>query len=279
MAEFDHGFKMIANTTNRELARVAGVACQLHPLESTLPKTIELLADRAFQAKRGRERFVRYFEFYTTWDRNAPWDILAKAGLLSQRARLATVCLVFVLLPRGYRPQAGRFRLEALGDTTQEVRFREVCLWQVVPQDWWQGVPGLMALLPLCRHGREPHQAIRHAAELIEQTVAGEVDRADHLVLLDIFGGLAYPRLDVARIIGRDKMKESRFVQEVEIERLRTDLLKLVTSRYGKDVAAELSPAVNAVAKVAPLERLFDQALSGIALDEFRSSVEMAGGK
>jgi hypothetical protein len=66
MAEFDHGIKLIADTTGRELARIAGVPCQrLRPIESTLPRTTELLADRAFRASHGRDRFVLYFEFYT----------------------------------------------------------------------------------------------------------------------------------------------------------------------------------------------------------------------
>src|SRR5262249_25092956 len=78
VAEFDHGIKIIASTTGRQLARVAGVPCQrLEPLESTLQATTEMLADRVFLARRGRERFVVYFEFYTYWDRNAPWDLLA----------------------------------------------------------------------------------------------------------------------------------------------------------------------------------------------------------
>jgi hypothetical protein len=62
-------------------------------------------------------------------------------------------------------------------------------------------------------------------------------------------------------------MRESRFAREIrretDIDRLRTDLLKVVASRYGKEVTAELSPAVNAVESLAPLERLFDQAWSG----------------
>ena len=45
----------------------------------------------------------------------APWNLLAKAGLLSQRERLPTVCLVFIFLPRRYRRQGGQFRLEAAG--------------------------------------------------------------------------------------------------------------------------------------------------------------------
>jgi hypothetical protein len=115
MAEFDHGIKIIAGTTGRELARVGGVECrELEPLESTLQATTELLADRAFRARRGRERFIVYFEFYTVWDRNARWDMLAKSGLLSQREQLPTVVLQFVLLPRGYHSSRGNFRLTAV---------------------------------------------------------------------------------------------------------------------------------------------------------------------
>src|SRR5205823_864888 len=101
---------------------------------------IELLADRVFRARRGRERFVVYFEFYTCWNRQAPGDMLAKSGLLSQRERLPTVCLAFVLLPRGFRSQGGQLRLEAANGPTQHLWFREVCLWEVEPQDWWDKV-------------------------------------------------------------------------------------------------------------------------------------------
>jgi hypothetical protein len=40
--------------------------------------------------------------------------VLARSGLLSERERLATVSVLYILLPRGYRPQQGRFRLAAL---------------------------------------------------------------------------------------------------------------------------------------------------------------------
>jgi hypothetical protein len=57
-----------------------------------------LLAAR--KSRRGRERFIVYFEFYTYWDRDAPWDMLGKSGPLSQRTKLPTICMAFVLLQR-----------------------------------------------------------------------------------------------------------------------------------------------------------------------------------
>jgi hypothetical protein len=274
MAEFDHGIKIIASTNGRELARVAGLECQRwQPLESTLPATTELLADRAFRAQQAREHFVVYFEFYTTWNLDAPWDMLAKAGLLSRRERLPVVCVVFVLRPRGYQPQRGEFRLEAAGGVTQLLRFREVYLWRVEPQDWWEAVPGLMALYPLCRHGRRPQEAVRLAAEAIERRVSEPGERTDDLVLLSIFGGLAYPRLDVAGIIGRAKMQESRLLREVRVETRRSDVLANLEARFGPESRAELESAVNAVTDYEELHRLLRLAASCASLDQFRTAL------
>jgi hypothetical protein len=189
----------------------------MRPLEGTLPATTELLADRAFRANQGRQRFVVYFEFYTRWHRQAPWDMLAKSALLSQRLRLPTVCLAFVLTPRGFRSQGGQLRLEAAGTPTQQLWFREVCLWELEPQAWWEGVPGLMALYPLCRHRRTPPDAIRHAAEAIGRA-ADASQRADNLALLKIFGELAFPQLEVAEMIRSDDLKGTKTVRRFMAE-------------------------------------------------------------
>jgi hypothetical protein len=273
MAEFDHGIKLIADTAGRELARLAGVPCgKLFPLESTLPATTELLADQAFRTNRGRERFVLYFEFYTQWNRNAPWDILVKAGLLSHREHLPTVCLVFVLTPHGYHTQGGQLRLEAFGQPTQQLWFREVCLWELEPEAWWEEVPRLMPLYQLCRHGQAPPEAVRHAANVIEQRVSGAGEQADLLMRLDIFSKLAFPKLNVADIIGRNKMAGS-FAEEIQIDQLRTDLIKLIRRDLGDQAANELAPGVNAVENLKRLERLFDQVLARATLDDLRAAL------
>ncbi len=282
MAEFDHGIKLITDTSARELARAAGVTCnRLRPLEGTLPATTELLADRAFRATRGRERFIVYFEFYTRWHRQAPWDMLAKSALLSQRLRLPTICLAFVLTPRGFRSQGGQLRLEAAGAPTQQLWYREVCLWELEPQDWWEGVPGLMALYPLCRHGQMPPDAIRHAAEVIERTVVVTSEREDQLFLLGLFGELAYPRLDVERIVGSRAMWESKLVRKFrrreQVETRQEDLLTVLRSRFGDETAADMSRVVKAVDDPELLKRLFDQALSGVGVEEFRASLTGPG--
>src|SRR5713226_8871091 len=167
MPAFDSGFKIVARTSGRQLADIARV-----PVDEWLPvvsevQTTERFADRAFRARRGNEWFVVYLEAYTYWRKEAPWNLLAKSGLLSERERLPTVCLVYILRPRRYKPQGGRFELAVSAETTQYLRLREVCLWQLEPQPWWETAPGLMALYPLCRHGQAPHQAVSFAAGAI----------------------------------------------------------------------------------------------------------------
>jgi hypothetical protein len=282
MAEFDHGLKMIAETTGRQLALLAGVECQQwRPAESTLQLSVEKLADRVFLARQGGKRFVVYFEFYTQWDRNAPWDMLAKSGLLSQRERLPTVCIAVVLQRRGFRSSGGHLRLEAGSGPTQQLWFKEVCLWQLTPEAWWEDQPGLMALYPLCQHGRPPREAISHAAAAIERKVHAPGLQGETLALLAIFGELAFPRLDVEHLIGSEKMKESKILRrwrkEGELSARREDLIKVVRSRFGEAFAAEVAETVNAIEDSVRLEQLFDAlVLEGISQSAFHARLTTA---
>ncbi len=146
------------------------------------------------------------------------------------------------------------------------------------PEDWWDDVPGLMALYPLCRHGRAPREAIRHAADAITRTVSVEPERLDRLFLLSIFAGLAYPRLDVERILGSDVMiRESKLVRkirnEARLEQLHSDLLLVLRGQFGNAAAAELAASVNAVNDLDLLEQLLQQAINGVSLEAFRAAL------
>ena len=72
-----------------------------------------------------------------------------------------------------------------------------------------------MALYPLCDHKRQPREAITYAVGAIEAKLAALNERGTFLTLLGIFGQLAHPTLDVRQIIGVEKMKESKFYQEI----------------------------------------------------------------
>ena len=201
--------------------------------------------------------------------------MLGKSGLLSEREQLPTVSIAVILLPRGYKPQQGQIRLEAGGSPTQQLWFREVCLWTQKPESWWEAEPGLMALYPLCQHGEQPRRAVQHASDAIEQTVTGDIERADALALLSIFGGLAYPRLDVNEIIGRSKMKESRFAREMreegEVEKARAYILIVLRLRFGETAVSDVAVVVNTIDDVTYLDSLHSLAVSCKGLDEFKT--------
>src|SRR5262249_9450523 len=140
------------------------------------------------------------------------------SSLLAKRVHLPVVCIAVVFKPRGYRPLNGTFRLEALGGPTQQLWLREVCLWRTKPETWWEEQPGLMALYPLCQHEMQPRAAIQHAAEVIEHKVTRPGPKSEALALLTIFGERAFPSLDVERIIGSEKMKESKILRRAREE-------------------------------------------------------------
>jgi len=278
MAEFDHGMKKIAQTTGRQLARVAGVVCERWgPIESTLQVTTEFLSDRAFLAEQDGERFVVYFEFFTTWHSNGRWDMLAKSGILSQREKLPTRCIPVILQEEGFTLQNSQFRLEVAGNPTQQLWFQEVCLWRKQPQDWWEDVPGLMALFPLCRHGKQPQESIEYAAGVIERKVVDIGERADFLALLGIFGTLSYPNLDVRRIIGREHMRASKFYQEIQeegaVETSRKYILAVLRARFKDAQLSDVEAALGSLEDLAQLDSLHLEAVTCDSPDAFRAAM------
>jgi hypothetical protein len=278
MPSYDRGFKIIAHAAGRRLAGMAKVVCTAwRPIVSEV-QAVERLADRAFRAARGREEFVVYMEAYTYWEASVPWSILAKSGLLSERERVPTVSVVFYLRPDGYRPMNGTFRLEALGGSTQQVWVREVRFWEEEPDASWEEAPGLMALYPLCRHGKTPRQAVVHAAAAIARAPGSARQRADLLTVLGIFGRLAYPELDTFALIGREQMKESPAYREImdegRVEDRRDSILINLEERFGTEAAEQVRPDVQTLEDLARLERVLRLSVRCPDLAAFREGLQ-----
>jgi hypothetical protein len=274
MPIYDTGFKIVTRAAGRRLLQLRNISCdRWTPIVSEV-QTAERFADRAFRARSGRERFLVYFEGYTNWTKTVPWSVLVKSALLAEREQLPVVSLVLFLRPQRYRPSGGTFRLAACAGPTQQVWFHEICLWEEDPEPWWEAVPGLMALYPLCRHQRTPVEAVAHASDAISRRETNLIARADLLTTLGIFGKLAYPRIDVLGIIGREQMKESKFYEEVKqegrLETLRGAVCEVLEVRFGAPSAAEFESLLLNVADVERLSRLHRLAVRCASLTEFR---------
>jgi hypothetical protein len=281
MADADIGFKIAAHFSGREMSSLAGIQAEVwEPIGDTL-QTTERLADRAFRAQQGEDRFVVYFEAYKTWNEDARGNILAKSGLLSERERLPTRTLVFVLTRPRYRPQHGTFRLAAGGHPTQQIWFEEIRLWEEQPKPEWEQVPGLMALLPLCAHGLKEEDAILTAARGITANVADTSARADLLASLALFGNLAYPTMEVVNLIGVENMRESKFFEDVmalgreegKLQSRRADILEVLEARFGPEKASKLRKSIEAVKDGAKLLQLVRTAATSESLTEFRRAL------
>jgi predicted transposase YdaD len=282
MPDYDAGFKIVAREAGRQLGQIAGVLChEWEPISETV-QTTERLADRAFRARLGRDRFIVYMEAYTRWQSSAPWSMLAKSGLLSERERLPTMSLVFVLLRRGYHSQKGQFRLKVAGSPTQRIWFREVCMWLHEPAAWWDQAPGLMPLYPLCRHRQPGRNALAHAVRTITDRVSDRIVRADLLTTLYIFGKLAYPDVDTLALIGREQMKESKAYQEIMeegreegraegiLQTKRADISEAIEIRFGAEAAAEFQDILSNLDDLQQLSHLHRLAIRSRRLAELR---------
>jgi hypothetical protein len=277
MAELDHSFKIAAHNNGRELCWLRGVRPDVwEPISDTV-QTTERLADRAFRAQQNGVRFVVYFEAYTAWRNSFRWNILAKSGLLSEREQAPTRTFVFILTEEGYHDQGGTFRAEVEGEATQQIWFREVCLWRERPEPWWEQVPGLMAMLPLCAHGRPPEEAVTFAAQRITAQVTDPATRGDLLTSLGFFGRLAYPALPTFSLIGRENMRESPFYHEIaaveRMEEKRADILEALTVRFGADAAAEFTQPLNGISDKEQLSELFRTAVKCRGIGAFRRAL------
>jgi hypothetical protein len=115
--------------------------------------------------------------------------------------------------------------------------------------------------------------------------------------LLHLFGGLAYARLDVDAILGREKMKLSKFTQEMkeegrregiqeglrearrggQITARRMDILIVLEVRFGAGVRKDFETALNAIADFDQLGRLLHMACKIPDVDSFRCALALAG--
>jgi predicted transposase YdaD len=101
--------------------------------------------------------------------------------------------------------------------------------------------------------------------------------RADFLAYLNTFGQLAFPRLNVAAIIGREKMKESPFLREImnegRVEEKRVDIVRILERRFGEEPARALMELLEECTELDHLRRLFDLALDCTSIEEFRTAL------
>jgi hypothetical protein len=94
------------------------------------------------------------------------------------------------------------------------------------------------------------------------------------LTTLAIFGKLAYPRIDVVGLMGREQMKESKIIEEFQeetrLETRRQDLVKVLDAKFGRRAAAEFAAPLSTVSDSDRLDRLLRLAVQSAGLEQFR---------
>ena len=96
------------------------------------------------------------------------------------------------------------------------------------------------------------------------------IQRADLLTTLAIFGKLAFPNIDVVGLIGREQMKESKVIEEFQVETAREYILQVLDARFGPRAAAEFAPLLQSVTDTKRLARLNRLAAQATSFEQFR---------
>lgn len=136
-----------------------------------------------------------------------------------------------------------------------------------------------MALYPLCDHERRPRDAIVHTVGAIESKIPAGSEQGEFLTLLGVFGRLSYPSLDVRKIIGLEKMKESRFYQEILQEgrkesallTRRADSVRFLQARFKTKPPAAIVTALDAIDDTGVLDELVDLAATCESMNDFQT--------
>jgi hypothetical protein len=274
VADLAAGFRIIADHSGQALTQLAGVVCQNWEPLSANDGAI------AFRVHNGDDAFITYMQAFTRWDERSLWELLAQSSALSARERMPTLCILYALLPHGYQSQGGQFRLRIGAEPTQALWFREVCLWELRPEPWWEMFAGVMALFPLSRHQMPPAQALTMAAERIHKHEKEPRQRADLMTVLALLTRQRYPDLDVLGILGKERMHDSPLYQELLAEggvaQCRDDIAQVVHVRFGDREARQLKKLLARIGDLEQLTELLREAASARRFDALRKTVEEA---
>ncbi len=165
--------------------------------------------------------------------------------------KLPVLTTVICLHPPGPRGPA-TFVLRLGRRALHRWRFEWLKLWELEASTALAGGPGLAALLPLMRN--ESLNLVEAAARRILALAPSE-QQADLLAILNLFAGWRYTAVDLARLVGRERMLESSVWREAEergeqrgeakgrVAGEREACLTLL-SAFHPDLTARLRPAI-----------------------------------
>lgn len=162
------------------------------------------------------ERYYRHVEFQSEPDpQMASRCFRYNTQLILQYGAAVITTVLYLLPPRPRREPV--FRVVVAGREVNRWLFEEVCLFELDAQEIVaRGAPGLLALVPLMRGGRDL-AVIEESARRIARALPTERLPDAEEVLLALAGGF-YTVSELARIVGRDRMIQSSLYVEGKAE-------------------------------------------------------------
>ena len=168
--------------------------------------------DCVLQLERAGETYYRHVEFQGSADAEmATRCFRYNTQLVLQCSAPVLTTVLYLSPPRPRRPPV--FRVLLGGREVNRWRFEQICLWHLEARDALaHGAPGLLALVPLMKGGRD-RAILKEALARVESAFPLErlSDAEDVLLAL---AGRYYTVSELAGLVGRDRMMQSSLYTE-----------------------------------------------------------------
>jgi len=175
-------------------------------------QALQRRVDCVLELEKDGELYYRHLEFQAEPDAEMAARCFRYNSQLVLHYRAPVVTTVLYLFPPKPRDEPV-FRVVFGGREINRWRFEQICLWELDAAPILAGgVPGLVALVPLLRGGRDP-DLLKAAVERIERAFPDEAVSDAEDVLLAL-ASRYYTVSELTRMIGRARMMESSLYRE-----------------------------------------------------------------
>lgn len=284
MGQYDITVKYFAGKYPSAYIRLAvpDFAGTFRLLDKKLPQ-VEIEVDFLAEMQVGEETFTLHPDFQTRYDSNMRPRMLEYRVHIRRTYGKPVLSVVVWLTAEGY-PGRGHNRWEevVLGERQLVFEFREVCLWELNPEEYLaRGEIALLPLIPLM--GQQPSAEVLGRVVETASKIENVAEQADVLTGISVLGSLRYSRELIHSLIRREKMKESPIYQEIVqegvlqgvVQAKRDDITKFLTERFER-VPEEMVQAIESVEEIEELDRLIRAAARCASLEEFAAQMTEA---
>jgi hypothetical protein len=244
--------------------------CRALQAEVVQPRQLpDGLLEVLFQGRKKPDHVL--VEVATHPEKRVPKQVLDDLLLTYAQLRVLPELLTLVLHPRGQFRVSGKQELQSrLQWSKLTWEWKVVELWTLPAEELLTaGDVGLIPWVPLTHFQGPPEALLEQCRQRIEQQ-AHPQDQANLLAVSQVLARLRFKDPELLSLLGGIRvMIESPLIKEIEAERDRNAILRILTKRFGV-VPPDVTTHPRRITKERKLEELMDHAVDCPDLEAFR---------